>query len=181
MSATAAPAFAPSRRPSASASAVRPRSTSPRSEHPLGPNLAPRARGARTLFTVAFTSAMSDQDAASLSRTLDMATHLHPKLHDSPASPGVVRLDFDSGLFLQRGPAAGRWVLEGRTWGHPPASTVREWHLRAAAAARRLDPAVTVPLHTTSALPAAPRSASSQGHAEDRLLVRIARHVPSRS
>jgi len=118
---------------------------------------------------------MGDQDAAFLSRTLDLTTHLHPKLHPSPTSPGVVRLDFDSGLFLQRGSTEGRWVLEGRTWGHPAPSTVREWHLRAAAAAHRLDPAVTVPTRPTStpstAMPSRPLS-----RAANHRLARIGRH-----
>jgi hypothetical protein len=49
-----------------------------------------------------------------------------------------VPLDFWSGLFLERGGAEGEWVLEGRTWGHPPESVVHEWHVRAALAAREL-------------------------------------------
>ncbi|HZL48021.1 MAG TPA: hypothetical protein VFC30_03295 [Solirubrobacteraceae bacterium] len=119
---------------------------------------------------------MSDQDAALLSRTLDLTTHLHPKLYNSPTSPGVVRLDFDSGLFLQRGPTEGRWVLEGRTWGHPAPSTVREWHLRAAAAARRLDPAVTVPPRLTST-PSTAMPSRPQSRAANHRLARIARHI----
>lgn len=171
MSATASPA----------ATAIRPRSTSLRSRRPPAPNLAPAPRRARTLFTVPFTSAMSDQDAASLSRTLNMVTHLHPKLHNSPASPGVLRLDFDSGLFMQHGPTQGHWVLEGRTWGHPAPSTIREWHLNAAMAAHQLDPAVTVPLYTASTLPSARAPGRSHSRAEDHLLARIARHIRGRS
>lgn len=181
MSTTASPTAAPKPRPSSSASAVRPPATSPRSGRSPAPNLAPRPRGARTLFTVPFTSAMNDQDAAVLSRTLDLATHLHPKLHNSPASPGVLRLDFDSGLFLQHGPREGDWVLQGRTWGHPAPSTVREWHVNAAMAAHQLDPAVTVPLYTAST----PSTVRSPGRphirAEDHLLARIARHIHGRS
>lgn len=119
---------------------------------------------------------MSDQDAALLSRTLDLITHLHPKLHNSPTSPGVLRLDFNSGLFLLRGPTEGRWVLEGRTWGHPAPSTVREWHLRAAAAAHRLDPAVSVPLRPTST-PSIAMPSRSKGPAANHRLARIARHI----
>jgi hypothetical protein len=78
---------------------------------------------------------MSDVDIARLARVLNLDTHLHPKLHNSPARPGVMRLDFDSGLFLLRGPENGSWLLEGRTWGDPPRELVHEWHLRAAAAA----------------------------------------------
>lgn len=99
---------------------------------------------------------MTDQDAALLSRTLDIVTHLHPKLHNSPASPGVLRLGFDSGLFLQRGPSEGHWMLQGRTWGHPAPSTAREWHVEAAMAAHELDPDVTIPLYTASATAGTP-------------------------
>ena len=105
----------------------------------------PQRRGATTLFTVPFASAMSDGDIALLARMLDLTTHMHPKLHDSPTSPGVVRLDFYSGLFLKRGPAEGQWVLEGRTCGDPSPPIVHDWHLRAAAAAHRLDPVVAFP------------------------------------
>lgn len=97
------------------------------------------ARRAAALFEIPFASAMRDRDAALLARLLDMDTHLHPKLHGGPASPGVVRLDFDSGLFLEHGPLADRWVLRARTWGRPTAKTVREWQLQAASAAHRLD------------------------------------------
>jgi hypothetical protein len=109
------------------------------------PTSTPRKTEATTLFAVPFVSAMSDADIAVLTRTLDLVTHMHPKLHDSPTSPGVMRLDFYSGLFLERGPDEGHWVLEGRTWGHPSPSIVHDWHLRAAAAAHRLDPTVAVP------------------------------------
>jgi hypothetical protein len=34
---------------------------------------------------------MSDLDIARLARVLDLDTHLHPKLHNSPTSPGVRR------------------------------------------------------------------------------------------
>jgi DNA-binding transcriptional ArsR family regulator len=51
-----------------------------------------RAHGARTMFSVPFASPMSDGDVARLARTLNLVTHLHPKLHNSPTSPGVVRL-----------------------------------------------------------------------------------------
>lgn len=91
------------------------------------------------LFEVPFHSRMDDADAAALGRALDVAIHLHPKLHDTPARPGVVRLNFDSGLFLQRGPREGEWALEARTWGHPSAGTVHAWHLLAAEAARHLE------------------------------------------
>ncbi len=91
------------------------------------------------LFEVPFHSRMDDADVAALGRALDVATHLHPKLHDSPARAGVVRLNFDSGLFLERGPREDQWALEARTWGHPTARTVHAWHLLAAEAARHLE------------------------------------------
>ena len=97
------------------------------------------------MFSVPFSSTLSDQLVARLARTLNLATHLHPKLRDSPASPGVVRLDFDSGLFLMRGANEDEWVLEGRTWGDPPEQTVHEWHLGALVAAHQLDPTVAPP------------------------------------
>jgi hypothetical protein len=98
-----------------------------------------------TMFSVPLASPMSDGDVARLARTLNLVTHLHPKLHPSPTSPGLVRLDFDSGLFLVRGANKGEWALEGRTWGDPLPQAVREWHLSAAVAARQLDPTVALP------------------------------------
>jgi hypothetical protein len=98
-----------------------------------------------TLFEVRFKSAMSDSDLAFLARSLDLVTHMHPKLRDTPTSPGVLRLDFESGLFLKRGSPDGQWLLEGRSWGHPPPWVAHRWHLRAAAAAQHLDPSVTLP------------------------------------
>lgn len=92
-----------------------------------------------------FTSHMSDADLARLARNLDLATGMHPKLPNSPTSPGVARLDFWSGLFLLRGATEGNWVLECRTWGDPPPSLVHDWHVRAAFAARQLDPTVEPP------------------------------------
>jgi len=97
------------------------------------------------MFSVPFSSPMSDRDVARLARTLNLVTHLHPKLHPSPTSPGVVRLDFDSGLFLVCGANTGEWALEGRTWGGPLPQTVHEWHLSAAVAARQLDTTVALP------------------------------------
>ena len=104
-----------------------------------------QARGATTLFQVPFASAMSDPDIALLVRTLDLTTHMYPKLRRSPASPGAVRLDHYSGLFLEYGTAAGQWVLEARTWGHPAPENVHAWQVLAAGAARLLDPAVMFP------------------------------------
>lgn len=105
------------------------------------------AHGATTLFTVPFASAMSAPDVALLVRELDLVTNMHRKMFDSPASPGVARLDFESGLFLLRDGADGRWVLEARTWGHPSPRIVHGWHVQAADAARQLDHTVIpVPL-----------------------------------
>lgn len=97
------------------------------------------------MFIVPFHTAMGDADIHRLNSVLDMRTHLHPKLHASPASAGVSRLNFDSGLFLIRGDGSREWRLEGRTWDVPAPETVHEWHLVAADAARLLDPAVPVP------------------------------------
>ena len=97
------------------------------------------------MFSVPFASTMNDEDIAYLVRTLNLETHLHPKLHPNPTSPGAVRLDFDSGLFLVRGANEGEWALEGRTWGDPPPLAVHEWHLSAVLAARQLDSTVALP------------------------------------
>jgi hypothetical protein len=70
---------------------------------------------------------------------------MHPKLYHSPVAPGVARLTADSGLFLLRGGEAGRWLLEGRTWGSPPPELVRQWQVQAIEAARALDRDVPLP------------------------------------
>jgi len=109
------------------------------------------ARRYRVMFVVPFQTAMSDADIHRLNSVLGMDTHLHPKLRASPASPGVSRLDFLSGLFLVRGDRPQEWRLEARTWGAPAPRNVHGWHLVAADAARLLDPTVPVPsrLETT--------------------------------
>jgi hypothetical protein len=81
------------------------------------------------MFAVPFQTAMSDADIHRLNSVLGMDTHLHPKLRGSPASPGVSRLDFFSGLFLVRGDGPQDWRLEGRTWGAPAPESVQGWHL----------------------------------------------------
>jgi hypothetical protein len=88
---------------------------------------------------------MSEDDLDVLRHLLDLSTHMHPKMRPDPNSPGVVRLDHFSGLFLERCAAEGEWTLEGRTWGKPVPESVHEWHLLAAQAARQLDPSVTPP------------------------------------
>lgn len=103
------------------------------------------ARRYRVMFVVPFQTAMSDADIHRLNSVLGMDAHLHPKLRGSPASPGVSRLDFFSGLFLVRGDGPQDWRLEGRTWGAPAPESVQGWHLVAADAARLLDPTVPVP------------------------------------
>lgn len=129
--------------PVATAEASRPRAEAATPAAPAVPSY-------RTLFTVPFQTVMSDADVRGLNGVLDMATHLHPKLHASPASPGVARLDFFSGLFLIRGDGPDEWRLEGRTWGSPAAETAHGWHLVAADAARLLDPRVPVPVRLES-------------------------------
>ncbi len=106
---------------------------------------------ASTLFRVPFASAMSDADVALLTRELDLTTDMHPKLHPSAVHPGFTRIDFYSGLFLEHGTSEGHWVLEARTWGNPPSWFIHDWHLRAAAAAHRLDPTVVSPGRASAA------------------------------
>jgi hypothetical protein len=109
---------------------------------------AARERGGTALFRIEFVSQMTDSDLHRLARTLDLVTHMHPKMHPDPTSLGVARLDHGSGLFLERGSGVGRWMLEARTWGHPAPRSVREWYLIAAGAAHQLDPSVPVRAHT---------------------------------
>jgi hypothetical protein len=113
------------------------------SEGPPPVQAAPAAARYRVMFVVPFQTGMSDVDIHRLSSVLGMDTHLHPKLRGSPASPGVSRLDFFSGLFLVRGDGPQDWRLEGRTWGAPAPGSVHGWHLLAAGAARLLDPTVS--------------------------------------
>jgi hypothetical protein len=112
----------------------------------LVPTDSPLSSGRRrTLFSVPFKSRMTDEDASRLHTSLELETYLTPKPGVSAVGPGVARLDFWSGLFLEHGPRDGGWVLEGRTWGSPPESLVHEWHIRAAQAAKQLDRDVQVP------------------------------------
>lgn len=127
------------------------------------------------LFSIPFASAMADADSAWLAESLDLAMHMHPKVRDSPASPGVARLGLDAELRLLRGPTAHEWVLEGRTWGHPSAEAVHGSQVLVAAAAEQLDPTVSVP----------PRSARTPdegvtrplGRAASKPLARLARRL----
>ncbi|MGH2864137.1 MAG: hypothetical protein ACRDJX_02690 [Solirubrobacteraceae bacterium] len=127
------------------------------------------------MFRVPFTCAMSDADVALLASELDLTTHMHPKLLVSPVHPAFKRTDFSSGLFLEHGASEGHWVLEGRTWGNPPAWLVHDWHLRAAGAARRLDPAVTLPSRL-SASTLADRTAPL-GRDANKRLIRLVSHL----
>jgi hypothetical protein len=98
---------------------------------------------------------MSDADTARLRASLDLVIHLTPKLAASAVSPGLVRLDHWSGLFLERGDGKDRWVLKARTWGAPAETAVHGWHMLAALAARQLDPTVTLPARRPFAVAAA--------------------------
>jgi hypothetical protein len=139
------------------------------------PTSTPHGRGGTILFQVPFASVMSNPEIALLARTLDLTTHMYPKMRPSPNSPGVARLDHYSGLFLERGAAEGQWVLEARTWGHPASESVHEWHLLAAGAAHMLDPAVTFPERLTGVSPGYPTRAL--GRAANKRLARIGRRI----
>ena len=120
-------------------------------EPPLPASPSPVRQSGEVLFEVPFASAMSDDELALLAGRLALSTRVQPTIrsgHDAARrcdTPGFVRLDHYSGLFLKRGVAEGNWLLQARTWGHPAALSVHEWHVLAAGAARELDPAVTVP------------------------------------
>lgn len=136
---------------------------------------AANARGGVTLFQVTFATAMTDGDIALLARTLDLTTHMYPKMHPSPNSPGVARLDHFSGLFLKRAQADGYWVLEARTWGHPARKSIHEWQLTAAAAARLLDPTVALPERL--AVVSSEHPTRPPGRAATKRLARIGRRI----
>jgi hypothetical protein len=115
----------------------------PRLLHRMNPTV--RTPKRVTLFSVPFHSAMTDSDLDRLRTSLDLVLYTDPKPGVSGASPGVARLDLWSGLFLEPGGGKEEWALEARTWGDPPAASVEEWHVRAALAARELDPSVPIP------------------------------------
>jgi hypothetical protein len=106
------------------------------------------------MFEVPFATAMSNGQLALLARALDLTTRSRPKLGPRHDSPGLARLDHDSGLFLTRGAVEGEWMLEARTWGHPPAQRIHDWHVLAAVAAHQLDPTVILPERLTHDSPA---------------------------
>jgi hypothetical protein len=167
MSATATPTAAP-RHPSSNGLTVR-RSSAPGLQLVREPApRAPRERGGVVLFQVPFASAMSDSDLALLARTLDLVTQ-------DANSPGVVRLDHFSGLFLKRRATAGQWVLEARTWGQPAPESVHEWNLVAAGAASELDPAVPLPERLSAGSPEI--ADRPLGRAANKRLARIRRRL----
>jgi hypothetical protein len=139
-----------------------------------------RQRG-EVLFEVPFASAMSDCDLALLARTLGLWTRTQPTTHSRPDgarrhdTPGFARLDYSSGLFLKRGVVEEEWLLEARTWGRPAAQSVHEWHVLAAGAARRLDPAVTFPERLESGARTIPDR--PLGRAANKRLARFRRHL----
>jgi hypothetical protein len=134
------------------------------SERVIASSSTAERRTATVLFQVDFASSMNDADMASLTHALELVMHMYPKMQIGPASLGVARLDFDSGLFLERRDGEGRWALEGRTWGHPPAAIVDDWHLGAAEAARQLDPAVDVPVRGAATSGRSSRSMDPLAH-----------------
>ena len=93
---------------------------------------------------------MADADVARLRASLDLVTHLSPKAGTFGISLGLVPLDSWSGLFLERGAGEDEWLLEACTWENPPESVIHEWHMRAALAARELDPTVPLPPRETA-------------------------------
>lgn len=106
------------------------------------PHADAQGRGGSVMFAVRFHSQMGDAELARLALLLDMSTNMAAKMRPNPADPGVARLDRFSGLYLERGEQEDEWVLEGRTWGTPSSAQVRRWYVRAAQAARQLDPGV---------------------------------------
>jgi hypothetical protein len=118
---------------------------------------------------------MSDLDLALLARKLDLWTDAHPKLRPRPDSSGFARLDHYSGLFLERGPTEGQWMLRARTWGHPAAESVHAWHLLAARAAQQLDPTVIPPERLSTSSP--PIAHRPVGRAANKRLARIRRRI----
>lgn len=176
MSATIKSATIPGRHPSPESETVRSR-RAPRAGPPdaAASRPASNGRGGVTLFRIPFATAMDDPDIALLARTLDLTTHMYPKMRPSPNSPSVARLDHFSGLFLERGRADGYWVLEARTWGHPAAKSIHEWQLIAAGAARLLDPAVAFPQRLAAVPPEYPTR--PPGRAANKRLARIGRRI----
>lgn len=176
MTVTAPPKQVPKRRPSSMEPATQEPPARVRLTAPAPKPITTRhGRGGTILFQVPFASVMSDPEIALLARTLDLTTHMYPKMHPSPNSPGVVRLDHYSGLFLEHGYVDGGWVLEGRTWGHPAAQSIHEWQVLAAGAARLLDPTVTFPKTLAVVSPEYPTR--PVGRAANKRFARIGRRI----
>lgn len=97
------------------------------------------------LFSIAFSSLMSDADEAYLEATLDMRFNMHPKLAVTRQTPGLARLDARSGLCLVRGADPADWSFECRVYEMPPEDVARLWRIEATAAAHHLDPGVPPP------------------------------------
>jgi len=125
------------------------------------------------LFEIPFASSMDEGDLALLARRLDLTTHT--KLLPSHTSLGFTRLDHASGLFLERGSDEGRWALRARTWDHPAAQSVHEWHVLAASAANQLDPTVTIPERLPASAPEIQQR--EVGRAQNKRLAKIRRHI----
>jgi hypothetical protein len=125
------------------------------------------------LFEVPFASSMADSDLALLVRWLNLATHT--KRLPSHTSLGFARLDHASGLFLERGFSEGRWTLSARTWDHPAAESVHQWHVLAAEAASQLDPTVRLPERMAASAPEVQQR--QVGRAQNKRLARIRRHL----
>jgi hypothetical protein len=120
------------------------------------PASAPPAQGPTTLFEITFATAMTDGDLALLVRALDLSRRMHPPMHPRHESPGLARLDHNSGLSLKRGSTDGHWTLQAQTWGHPAPRSVHEWHVLAAGAAHQLDPTVALPERLNGSAPEIP-------------------------
>jgi hypothetical protein len=118
---------------------------------------------------------MRDADVALLVRTLDLTTHMSPKLRRSPTSPGAVRLDLHSGLFLKHGPVEGQWLLEAHTWGDPKPQSIHQWHVLTALAARKLDPIAPFPERQAAIAPEHPMR--PLGRAANKRVARIGRRI----
>jgi hypothetical protein len=125
---------------------------------PTVPGRTPEA-AAVTLFTIPLASTMSDRDVSSLVLALDFDIRTAPPGSSPEARLVPARLDHDSGLFLVAGEGEGHWVLEARTWGHPDPASVHRWNVKAATAARQIDPTVELPQRLRDGAPAV-----SSGH-----------------
>lgn len=71
------------------------------------------------LFSIPFASAMADADSARLAESLDLAMHMHPKVRDSPASPGsrvataCVAVTVPAGCGYRRSSESGKTTARG--------------------------------------------------------------------